>query len=38
MRSSRNSDRGFGTGLWGHGCILVAIGLLAALMSFPTGW
>jgi hypothetical protein len=24
--------------LWGHGCILVAIGLLAALMSFPTGW
>jgi hypothetical protein len=38
MRGSRNSDRQFGNALWGHSCILVAIGLLAALMSFPSGW
>jgi len=38
MRSSRDRDRRFGTELWGHGCILLAIGLLAALLSFPTGW
>ena len=38
MRSSRDSHRQFGSALWGHGCILVAIGLLAALISFPTGW
>jgi hypothetical protein len=24
--------------LWGHGCIVLAICVLAALLSFPTGW
>ena len=24
--------------LWGHGCIVLAICLLAAALSFPTGW
>jgi hypothetical protein len=24
--------------LWGHGCIIVAICVLAALLSFPAGW
>jgi hypothetical protein len=24
--------------LWGHGCIVLAICLVAALISFPTGW
>ena len=38
MRGSRDSDRRMGIALWGHGCILAAIGLLAALISFPTGW
>jgi hypothetical protein len=38
MRGSRDSDRRFGSALWGHGYILAAIGLLAALISFPTGW
>jgi hypothetical protein len=38
MRGSRDNDRRVGGALWGHGCILVTIGLLAALISFPTGW
>jgi hypothetical protein len=38
MGGSRNSDRRFGNALWGHGCIVLAIGLLAALVSFPSGW
>jgi hypothetical protein len=38
MRGSRDSDRGGGTALWGHGCIVAAVALLAALVSFPTGW
>ena len=24
--------------LWGHGCIVLAVCLLAALLSFPAGW
>lgn len=24
--------------LWGHGCIVLAVCLLGALLSFPTGW
>jgi hypothetical protein len=24
--------------LWGHGCIVLAVCLVAALVSFPTGW
>jgi len=27
-----------GRSLLGHGCIVLAICLLAALLSFPTGW
>jgi hypothetical protein len=38
MRGSRGSHLRIERALWGHGCIVVAIGLLAALMSFPTGW
>jgi hypothetical protein len=38
MRDSRDSDRRFGNTLWGHGCIVIAVCLLAALVSFPTGW
>jgi hypothetical protein len=30
-------DRGR-VGLRGHGCIVLGICLLAALISFPTGW
>ena len=38
MRDSHDSDRGFGNALWGHGCIVIAVCILAALVSFPTGW
>lgn len=38
MRSSRDDDGRFESALWGHGGILMVIGLLAALMSFPAGW
>jgi hypothetical protein len=38
MRSSRDGDGRLGNALWGHGCILLVIGLLAALVSFPAGW
>jgi len=38
MHSSRDSDRWFWSALCGHLCILTAIGLLAGLISFPTGW
>jgi hypothetical protein len=24
--------------LWGHGCIVLVICLLAAFLSFPSGW
>jgi hypothetical protein len=38
MGSSRDSDRRLLGALWGHGCIVVAVCVLAALISFPSGW
>jgi hypothetical protein len=38
MRDSRDSDRRFANALWGHGCIVIAVCLVAALIFFPTGW
>jgi hypothetical protein len=37
MRRETN-PRGLSFNLWGHGCIVLAICLLAAFLSFPTGW
>jgi hypothetical protein len=38
MRDSRDSSQRLGDALWGHGCIVIAVCLLAALISLPTGW
>jgi hypothetical protein len=38
MRSSHNRSQRIEVALWGHGCIVLAISILAALISFPTGW
>jgi hypothetical protein len=38
MRNSRDGDLRFEKALWRHGCIVLAICVLAALISSPTGW
>jgi hypothetical protein len=38
MRNSRDGDLWFEGTLWGHGRIVLAVCVLAALISFPTGW
>jgi hypothetical protein len=40
MRNGHDDDRRhvFASELWRHGCIVLAICLLAALISSPVGW
>jgi hypothetical protein len=38
MRNSRDGDLRFEKALWGHGRIVLAVCVLAVLISFPTGW